>query len=72
MGLPGQWRSWNSGESYSDREVLNQDEYKYYEKKMPNIKVGIAGGGFIGCAHIEALRRIGARVIGIAEADPKL
>ncbi len=36
------------------------------------IKAGVSGGGFIGEAHIEALRRIGVKVAGIAEADAAL
>lgn len=33
------------------------------------IKVGIAGTGFIGPAHLEALRRINIPVVGLAEAN---
>ena len=36
------------------------------------IKAGLSGGGFIGEAHIEALRRFGVKVAGIAEADAAL
>ena len=36
------------------------------------IKVGIAGTGFIGPAHLEALRRNNIKVIGLAEANPEL
>jgi len=36
------------------------------------IKVGIAGTGFIGPAHLEALRRNNFKVIGLAEANPEL
>lgn len=34
--------------------------------------VGIAGTGFIGPAHLEALRRNNVRVIGLAELTPEL
>ncbi|MGB9640776.1 MAG: Gfo/Idh/MocA family protein, partial [Anaerolineales bacterium] len=34
-----------------------------------NIGVGIAGTGFIGPAHVEALRRLGIQVLGLAEID---
>ena len=36
------------------------------------IKVGIAGTGFIGPAHLEGLRRANVRVLGLAEATPEL
>lgn len=36
------------------------------------IGVGIVGTGFIGPAHIEALRRNNVRVIGLAESSPEL
>ena len=34
--------------------------------------IGIAGTGFIGPVHVEALRRNGLRVLGLAEATPEL
>ncbi|MFC2028696.1 Gfo/Idh/MocA family protein [Chloroflexota bacterium] len=37
-----------------------------------NIVVGVAGTGFIGPAHIEALRRNGIRVLGLAESTREL
>jgi predicted dehydrogenase len=39
---------------------------------MANIKVGIAGTGFIGPAHLEGLRRNNIQVIGLAESTPEL
>ena len=36
------------------------------------IKVGIAGTGFIGPAHLEALRRINIQVVGLAEGSKEL
>lgn len=39
---------------------------------MNDIKVGIAGTGFIGPAHLEGLRRNNIQVIGLAEANPEL
>jgi predicted dehydrogenase len=39
---------------------------------MTEIKVGIAGTGFIGPAHLEGLRRNNIKVIGLAEATPEL
>jgi len=40
--------------------------------KTQEIKVGIAGTGFIGPAHLEALRRNNINVTGLAEATPEL
>jgi predicted dehydrogenase len=40
--------------------------------KKKDINVGIAGTGFIGPAHLEALRRNNIHVIGLAEASPEL
>lgn len=37
-----------------------------------DVKVGIAGTGFIGPAHLEALRRNNIRVIGLAESTSEL
>lgn len=37
-----------------------------------DIKVGIAGTGFIGPVHLEALRRNNVQVIGLAEQTPEL
>ncbi|MCI0624532.1 MAG: Gfo/Idh/MocA family oxidoreductase [Acidobacteria bacterium] len=40
---------------------------------MRTIKVGIIGTGFIGPAHVEALRRLGSvEVVGLAESNPGL
>jgi predicted dehydrogenase len=39
---------------------------------MTEIKVGIAGTGFIGPAHLEGLRRNNIKVIGLAEANLEL
>jgi predicted dehydrogenase len=39
---------------------------------MADIKVGIVGTGFIGPAHLEALRRNNIHVSGLAEATPEL
>jgi predicted dehydrogenase len=39
---------------------------------MAEIKVGIAGTGFIGPAHLEGLRRNNIHVIGLAESTPEL
>lgn len=38
---------------------------------MKNIKVGVVGTGFIGPAHVEALRRLGIEVAGIAGSSPE-
>jgi len=41
--------------------------------KMAAIKVGVVGSGFIGPAHVEALRRLGnIKVVALAEANQKL
>ncbi len=37
---------------------------------MADINVGIVGTGFIGPAHLEALRRNNINVLGLAEATP--
>ena len=36
-----------------------------------SLKVGVVGTGFIGPAHIEALRRLGIEVVGIAGSSPE-
>jgi len=40
-------------------------------KTVQNIKVGIAGTGFIGPAHLEGLRRNNIEVVGLAESSPE-
>jgi len=35
-------------------------------------RIGIVGSGFIGPAHVEALRRLGLEVRGLAESAPEL
>jgi predicted dehydrogenase len=37
-----------------------------------DVKVGVIGSGFIGPAHVEALRRLGIGVAGLAESTPQL
>lgn len=39
--------------------------------KYTAVKVGIAGTGFIGPAHIEALRRLGIQIAGLCEDTPE-
>ncbi len=39
---------------------------------LSDIGTAIIGTGFIGTVHIEALRRIGVRVVGLLEATPEL
>lgn len=39
-------------------------------KQLSQIHAGVVGVGFIGVAHIEALRRIGVNVLGIVGSDP--
>ncbi|MCG8433741.1 MAG: Gfo/Idh/MocA family oxidoreductase, partial [Gammaproteobacteria bacterium] len=40
---------------------------------MSTIKTGIIGTGFIGPAHVEALRRLGnVEVVAVAERDDEL
>jgi predicted dehydrogenase len=41
-------------------------------KDKSNIRVGIVGTGFIGPAHLEALRRNNVNVVGLAEATSEL
>ncbi len=36
-----------------------------------DLKVGVVGAGFIGPAHIEALRRLGIQVVGLSEDSPE-
>lgn len=40
-------------------------------KKLSQIKAGVVGIGFIGIAHIEALRRIGVEVVGVVGSSPE-
>lgn len=35
------------------------------------LKVGVVGAGFIGPAHVEALRRLGIQVVGLSESSPE-
>lgn len=37
-----------------------------------DLKVGVVGAGFIGPAHIEALRRLSIEVVGMCDATPEL
>jgi predicted dehydrogenase len=39
---------------------------------LSNVGAAVIGSGFIGTVHIEALRRIGVRVVGLVEATPEL
>ena len=41
-------------------------------KNLGDIGAAVIGSGFIGTVHIEALRRIGVRVVGLLEATPEL
>jgi predicted dehydrogenase len=34
-------------------------------------RVGVVGTGFIGPVHVEALRRIGAEVVGLVGSSPE-
>ena len=38
---------------------------------MYDIGVAVAGAGFIGPIHVEALRRLGIRVTGILDCDER-
>lgn len=40
-------------------------------KEFREIKVGVVGVGFIGVAHVEALRRIGVDVVGVVGSSPE-
>jgi len=40
-------------------------------KKFSDINAGVVGVGFIGVAHVEALRRIGVNVIGVVGSTPE-
>lgn len=40
-------------------------------KPLSRINVGVVGIGFIGVAHIEALRRIGVNVVGVVGSSPE-
>jgi predicted dehydrogenase len=37
-----------------------------------DLRVGLVGSGFIGPAHVEALRRLGIEVVGLSESTPAL
>ena len=39
--------------------------------RLSEIKAGVIGVGFIGVAHIEALRRLGVDVVGVAGSSPE-
>lgn len=39
--------------------------------RLSDIKAGVVGVGFIGVAHVEALRRLGVDVVGVAGSKPK-
>lgn len=39
--------------------------------RLSDIKVGVVGVGFIGVAHIEALRRLGIDVVGVVGSSPE-
>jgi predicted dehydrogenase len=40
--------------------------------RRPEIGTAVIGSGFIGTVHVEALRRIGVRVVGLLESSPEL
>ncbi len=40
--------------------------------RRSDIGTAVIGSGFIGTVHVEALRRIGARVLGLLDASPEL
>lgn len=40
-------------------------------KKFSRINAGVVGVGFIGAAHVEALRRIGVNVVGVVGSTPE-
>ena len=37
---------------------------------LQEIKAGVVGVGFIGVAHVEALRRLGVQVVGVVGSTP--
>jgi predicted dehydrogenase len=39
--------------------------------QLSEIKAGVVGIGFIGVAHVEALRRIGVDVVGVVGSSPE-
>ncbi len=41
-------------------------------KRLADVGAAVIGSGFIGTVHIEALRRIGVRVLGLVESSPDL
>ncbi|MFN8630112.1 MAG: Gfo/Idh/MocA family oxidoreductase [Chloroflexota bacterium] len=40
--------------------------------RRSDIGAAVIGSGFIGTVHIEALRRIGVRLVGLLESNPEL
>ena len=38
---------------------------------LTDIKAGVVGVGFIGVAHVEALRRLGVDVVGVVGSSPE-
>ena len=39
--------------------------------RLSNINAGVVGVGFIGVAHVEALRRLGVNVVGVVGSTPE-
>jgi predicted dehydrogenase len=39
--------------------------------RLSEIKAGVVGVGFIGVAHVEALRRLGVDVVGVVGSTPE-
>ncbi|MGI9528588.1 MAG: Gfo/Idh/MocA family protein, partial [Acidimicrobiia bacterium] len=39
--------------------------------RFRDIRAGVVGVGFIGVAHVEALRRIGVNVVGVVGSSPE-
>src|SRR5512135_2684913 len=40
--------------------------------RRSDLGAAVIGSGFIGTVHVEALRRIGVRVVGLLDATPEL
>ena len=39
--------------------------------RLSDIRAGVIGVGFIGVAHVEALRRLGVNVVGVVGSTPE-
>lgn len=51
--------------------LLATERSKWRRMSFSEIKAGVVGVGFIGLAHVEALRRLGVEVVGVVGSTPE-